>query len=146
MFLRTLAAVVLGLFLVAPAAAEAGKTHRLVLQAVDADFERLNGVLNVAANVSRYFSSKAEEIEIEIVAYDAGIVLVRDDHSPVRDRLINFMKAMPNVSVKACGVTLDTLARREGRTPPLIGGVEVVPAGVAELVELSEAGWTIVRP
>jgi hypothetical protein len=141
-----LAAVVLGLVLAGPAAAEAGKTHRMVLQAVDGDFERLNGVLNVAANVSRYFSSKAEEIEIEIVAYDAGIALVRDDHSPVRERLINFMKAMPNVSVKACGVTLDTIARREGRTPPLIAGVEVVPAGVAELVELSEAGWTIVRP
>lgn len=146
MFLRTLVAVVLGLFLVVPATAEAGKTHRLVLQAVDGDFERLNGILNVAANVSRYFSSKAEEIEIEIVAYDAGIAMVRDDHSPVRERLINFMKAMPNVSVKACGVTLDTLARREGRMPPLIAGVEVVPAGVAELIELSEAGWTIVRP
>jgi len=142
-----LPAILVGMVLaLAPLAASAADPHRLVLQAVEGEFERMNGVLNVAANVSRHFSGKGEEVEIEIVAYDAGIEMVRDDHSPVRERLINFLKAMPNVSVKACGITLETVARREGRQPPLIAGIEIVPAGVAELVERAEAGWTVIRP
>lgn len=53
---------------------------------------------------------------------------------------------MPNVSFEACGNTLDTLARKEGKEPPLVENAERVKAGVVTLIELSEQGWTIVRP
>jgi intracellular sulfur oxidation DsrE/DsrF family protein len=60
--------------------------------------------------------------------------------------MANFLKAMPNVSFVACGNTLETLAAKEGRRPPLMAGVEVAQVGVAALMELAEKRWTIVRP
>ena len=48
----------------APAAAM--EKHKLALQISDATPEKMNAVLNVAANVSKYYSDKGDEVEIEI--------------------------------------------------------------------------------
>ncbi len=124
----------------------ADKPHRLALQISDGDEAKMNAVLNVAANVSRHYSEKAEEVEIRIVAFNAGIGMLLADRSPVLTRLKSFKQGMPNVSFEACGNTIDTLTRNEGKAPPLVENAERVTAGVVTLIELSEQGWTIVRP
>ena len=90
--------------------------HKLALQISDASPEKMNAVLNVAANVSKYYSDKGGEveIEIEIVAFNAGLNILRADKSPVLERLKSFKQ-----------------------------GAGRVPSGVVTLIEL---GWTIVRP
>ncbi|WP_271589150.1 DsrE family protein [Bradyrhizobium sp. CCBAU 53415] len=130
-----------------PAASlRAAEPHRLALQISDDDPLKMRAVLDVAANVSRHYSGLGEEVEIVVVAFDGGLDMLLEDRSPVRERLVNFLKSMPNVSFTACGNTLETLAVKEGRRPPLIGGVSVTQVGVAELMELAEKNWTIVRP
>lgn len=122
------------------------KAHKLALQISDKDPEKMNAVLNVAANVSRYYSGKGEEVEIEIVAFNAGMHMLRDDTSPVKDRIANSLKSLPNVSFKACKNTMDAMERNEGKPVKLVPNVDVVEAGVTRLIELSETGWTLVRP
>lgn len=124
----------------------AADPHKLALQISDNDADKMNTVLNVAANVSRYYAAKGEEVEIEVVAFNAGLHMLRDDTSPVKDRLKDFAKGMPNVSFKACQNTLDGMAKREGKVPPIVPEASMVPAGVVRLMELGEKGWTIVRP
>jgi hypothetical protein len=126
--------------------AQAGQTHRLALQISDDDPGKMNAVLNVAANVSKYYSDKGDEVEIEIVAFNAGLNMLRADKTPVLTRLKSFKQGMPNVSFMACQNTLDTMARNEGKEPPLVDNAQLVPAGVVTLIELQEKGWTIVRP
>lgn len=132
----------------APAGAQAPEDgiHRLVLYISEADMDRMNGVLDVAANVSRHYSGLGEEVEIEVVAYGDGLHMLRADSSPVRQRLTNFLQSMVNVTFQACGNTLDTMERNEGARPPLLDGVEMVQTGVAHLLQRSEEGWTLVRP
>ncbi|WP_340119517.1 hypothetical protein [Pelagibius sp. 7325] len=120
--------------------------HRLALYISESDMAKMNGVLDVAANVSRHYSAIGEEVEIQVVAYNDGLHMLRADTSPVRKRLENFMLSMVNVTFQACGNTLDTMARNEGEAPPLIEGAEIVQTGVAHLLALSEEGWTLVRP
>jgi len=132
------------LFFAVPAVAEA--PHRLALQISDNDADKMNAVLNVAANVSKYYSDKGEEVEIQIVAFNAGLHMLREDTSPVKPRLASFSKSMTNVSFKACQNTIDSMAKREGKTIPVIENADRVEAGVVTLIELSEKGWTIVRP
>lgn len=130
--------------LTSPAAAT--EPHRLALQISDNDPEKMNAVLSVAANVSKHYSAKGEEVEIQIVAFNAGLHMLREDTSPVKQRLASFSKGMPNVSFKACQNTVDAMARREGKAPPIIENADPVPAGVVTLMELARSGWTIVRP
>jgi hypothetical protein len=144
--MRRLLLAVLMLMPFAVSPAQAGQTHHLALQISDDDPGKMNAVLNVAANVSKYYSDKGDEVEIEIVAFNAGLNMLRADKSPVLTRLKSFKEGMPNVSFMACQNTLDSMARHEGKEPPLVDNAERVPAGVVTLIELQEKGWTIVRP
>jgi intracellular sulfur oxidation DsrE/DsrF family protein len=138
--------LVAGLFLLPHAAYADSKTHHLALQVSDNSVEKMNGALNIAANVSRYYSGKGEEVEIEIVAFDNGVHMLRSDTSPVKERLINFRKSMTNVTFTACGNTIATMERNEGHKIPLFPDIPVVEAGATRLIELSEKGWAIVKP
>ena len=126
--------------------ASAIEKHRLALQISDNDAAKMNAVLNVAANVSKYYSDKGEEIEIQVVAFNAGLNMLLRDKSPVLTRLNSFKQGMPNVAFKACENTLEAMTRKEGKEPPLVENAERVKAGVVTLIELGEQGWTIVRP
>ena len=100
--------------------AGAAEKHKLALQISDNDPAKMNAVLNVAANVSKYYSDKGEEIDIQIVAFNAGLHMLRDDTSPVKPRLKSFKQGMPNVSFMACENTLEAMTRNEGKEPPLV--------------------------
>jgi intracellular sulfur oxidation DsrE/DsrF family protein len=143
--LRVLFAVLL-LLPFAAGSASAARVHHLALQISDNNPQKMNTVLNVAANVSRYYSERGEEVQIEIVAFNAGLNMLRKDKSPVLSRLKSFKEGMPNVSFMACQNTLDSMTRKEGKTPPLVENATLVKAGVVTLIELGEKGWTIIRP
>jgi uncharacterized protein len=130
-------------------AADKNKVHHLALQISDESPEKMTTVLNNAANVSRYYSEKGEEVEIKVVAFNAGVNMMRTDKSPVLERLKSVTESLPNLVLEVCGNTLEGMAHRENkqvRDIPLFAGSKVVPAGVVELIELNEKGYTIVRP
>jgi len=128
------------------ATAQAGEKHRLALQVSDNDPGKWNLTLNVAANVSKYYSGKGEEVEIEIVAYGPGLHMLRADTSKVKPRLESFKQGMPNVAFFACENTLALMTRQEGKEPPLVENATRVPAGAVRLMELAAQGWAIQRP
>jgi len=139
-----------GLLLVAafPAVA-AGKVHHLALQISDDSPDKMNTVLGNAINAARYYSAKGDELEIKVVAYSGGLNMLRADKSPVLERLKSVSESLPNLTFEACNNTIEGMARKEGKKPseiPLVPGAKIVPAGVVELIELDEQGWTIVRP
>lgn len=124
----------------------AGKTHRLALQVSDNDPDKMNAALNVAANVSRLYNERGDEVDIAIVAFNAGLHMFRADTSPVKERLTSFAKSMPNVRFDACDNTIQGMKKREGKDIPIVPQAKIVPAGVVTLIELAEQGWVIVRP
>jgi intracellular sulfur oxidation DsrE/DsrF family protein len=132
----------------APAFA-ADKTHRLALQISDDTPEKMNAVLNVAGNVARYYGDKGQEVEIRIVAFNAGLNMLRTDKSPVLARLKSISDSLHNVAFEACSNTRENMARNEGKKPEdivLFANAKLVPSGVISLIELSEQGWTVLRP
>jgi intracellular sulfur oxidation DsrE/DsrF family protein len=147
---RLLLATALMFAAAAPAvAADKDKVHHLALQISDESPDKMTTVLNNAANVSRYYSEKGEEVEIRIVAFNAGVNMMRTDKSPVLERLKSVTESLPNLTLEVCGNTLDGMAHRENKKVsdiPLFAGSKIVTAGVVELIELSEKGYTIVRP
>ena len=148
--MKSILALLAGLMLAVPLgvapAAQAGEVHRLALQVSDNDPDKMNAALNVAANVSRYYTDKGEDVEVVIVAFNAGLHMLRADTSPVKERLGNFAKSMPNVSFAACGNTQEAMAKREQKDIPIVPQAKIVPAGVVTLMELSQKGYTVIRP
>jgi intracellular sulfur oxidation DsrE/DsrF family protein len=146
-YIKMLTALIFAVFAATAVLAQDGLAqHKLALQISDNNPQKMTTVLNVAANVTRHYESIGETVEVRIVAFNAGLHMLRVDTSPVLDRLNSFGASMPNVTFAACGNTIDTMAKKEGKATPIAAVAERVPAGVVDLMTLDEAGWTIVRP
>ncbi len=130
---------------IAATASEDG-VRRVALQISDGDPATFTKVLNVAANLARGFSENGEEYEIEIVAFNAGLNILRTDKSPVLERVQNFPQSVPGVTFSACENTIAGMTRKEGSPPPLVDFAQHVSAGVIRLMELDEQGWFVIRP
>ena len=148
------------LFLAAPPAAAQGKdltstptapdvakkAHRLVLQVNTNDPAMMNLALNNATNVEQHYKDLGEKVEIEIVTFGPGLHMLRDDTSPVRDRIKAIAEKMPSISFKACGNTQENMHKAENKAIPLVSQATLVKSGVVRVMELQEQGWAYVRP
>lgn len=145
--LKILGAIVFAIFAATASFAQDGLAdHKLALQISDNNPQKMTTVLNVAANVTRYYESIGETVEVRIVAFNAGLHMLRTDTSPVLERLESFGASMPNVTFAACGNTITGMTKKEGKPTPIVEIAEHVPAGVVDLMTLNENGWTIIRP
>lgn len=150
--LRSLVLVpALGLFArtASPARAEASKKpHRVVLHVDQNEASAMNQALNNANNILDYYRNKSEEVEVEFVAYGPGLHMLRDDTSPVKERI----KSLADVSFpskvvfSACNITKTNMERVEGKPVPLVPQARIVPAGVVQIMELQEQGYAYVKP
>jgi len=147
--LAVAAALVAGALLAAPGqATENVKTHRIAFQVDQNDPALMNLVLNNVANILEYYHSKGEQAEVEVVAYGPGLNMLRDDKSPVKERLKSIQSgSFPSkVAYSACGNTMTNMEKAEGHAIPIVPEAKVVTAGVVRLTELQEAGWSYIRP
>lgn len=146
--LLAMALALTGLFAVAaaqPAVAD-GKMHRLAIHVDENDPVKMNIVLNNAGNMTKYYRSKGEDVQIEIVAHGPGLHMLREDTSPVKTRIAAMSLEFDNMEFSACGNTMKGMAKKEGKPIQLISEAHEVTAGVVRLVELQEQGWSYVKP
>ena len=122
------------------------KTHHLILQVNSNEPAMMNLALNNATNVEQYYKDLGEKVEIEIVTFGAGLHMLRDDTSPVKDRIKAIAEKMPSISFRACGNTQENMHKAENKEIPLISQATLVKSGVVRVMELQEQGWTYVRP
>ena len=124
------------------------KPHRVAIQVDQNDPQVMNLALNNATNVIEHYRGKNEEVEVDIVNYGPGLHMLRDDTSPVKDRLKRLKElAFPGkVQFSACNNTRQGMEKTEGKPVPIISDATVVPSGVVRLMELQEQGWSYVRP
>jgi uncharacterized protein len=158
--MRAAAVCVVALFLIGPPAAAQGskpasastmpgatkKAHHLILQVNTNDPAMMNLALNNATNVEQYYKDLGEKVEIEVITFGPGLHMLRDDTSPVKDRIKAIAEKAPSISFKACGNTQENMHKAENKEIPLIAQATLVKSGVVRVMELQEQGWAYVRP
>ena len=122
------------------------KKHRLALHVDQSDIGQMNLALGNASNVFEHYKSRGEEVEIEIVTYAQGLHMLREDTSPVKERIKALREKAPHVVFAVCDNTRRRMEKEEGRTLAFIPGATIVPSGVVRLMELQEQGWSYLRP
>ena len=148
MLIRLATAILLLTILAMPALAADTKPHHLLIQVDQNDPALMNLALNNATNVLEYYRAKNEEVDIDIVTYGPGLNMLREDTSPVQERIKLFKDlAFPGkIQFSACNVTRQGMEKREGHPIPILSEATIVPSGVVHLMELQEVGWSYVRP
>jgi len=114
--------------------------HRLVLQLSDRDEDKQALVLSVANNLLKAF--EPDKIAIVVVAFGPGIDLLRAE-SPNRPRVDSLIAQ--GVQFDICMNTVDTL-EREGKHVNINPKAVRVQVGVERILQLTEKGYTLVRP
>lgn len=122
------------------------RLHRVVIQVTQNDPAVMNMALNNAENLAKYYKDKGEKVDIEFVAYGAGLAMVRSDTSPVKERLTSIAGSMKNITFAGCGNTLANQSKQENKNITLVPEAKLVATGIGRIVELEEQGWTYVRP
>jgi intracellular sulfur oxidation DsrE/DsrF family protein len=144
--LGALAVMLAGVPAIRQAGAAEAKVHRLAIHVDQKDPAVMNLALNNARNVYEHYNELGEEVAIEIVAYNQGLHMLRDDTSPVKEKITALRAKVKNLTFAACNNTKRAMEKAEGKEVPLIPEATIVPSGVVRLVELQEQGWAYVRP
>jgi len=115
--------------------------HHLALQLSDNDPKKQALTLSVANNLLKYYGP--DRIAIEVVTFGPGVDLVRagSPHRAEVDSLIS-----QGVQFDVCMNTVDTIERETGKQVDLNPRAVKVVAGVAQILALTEKGFTLVRP
>jgi intracellular sulfur oxidation DsrE/DsrF family protein len=115
--------------------------HKIVLQLSDNDPRKQGMVISVANNLMKFYDP--DKIAVEIVAFGPGIDLLKPDN-PNR-KMVESLAAQ-GARVDICLNTVDTLERETGKRPEFIPAATPVQVGVAQILLLTENGYTLVRP
>ncbi len=103
-------------------------------------------VLNNCENIAEYYAAKGKDVEIRVITHGLGLHILREDTSPVKERLQKMDAAMDNLSFYACTNTVERMTKAEGKEPVLFPEAKMVLAGIPEIIELQRAGWTYIKP
>ena len=142
------AALFLSMSLMSSGLAADAKSHRVSIQVDQNDPQVMNLALNNATNVIEYYRAKNEDVDVDIVTYGPGLHMLRDDTSPVKDRIKRLKElAFPGkIQFSACNNTKQGMEKAEGHAISVLSDATIVPSGVVRLMELQEQGWSYVRP
>ncbi len=141
-------AALLSMPLVSGSLAADAKSHRVSIQVDQNDPQVMNLALNNATNIIEYYRGKNEDVDVDIVTYGPGLHMLRDDTSPVKDRIKRLKElAFPGkIQFSACNNTKQNMEKAEGKAVSILSDAVLVPSGVVRLMELQEQGWSYVRP
>ena len=114
--------------------------HHLVLQLSDRAPDKQALVLSVAYNLLKAYDP--DKIAIVVVAFGPGIDLLRAE-SPDRAKVDSLISQ--GVQFDICMNTVDTL-EREGKHVNINPKAVKVQVGVERILQLTEKGYTLVRP
>ncbi len=127
-----------------PALATAGinsAEKKIVLQISDGSPKKQTLVLNVAKNLIKHYG--IDNVKVEIVAFGPGLrLLFKDNVNSIRVQSLSTY----GVQFSACQNTTRAMTKILGYEPELNESAVPVKAGVARIIELTEKGYTLVRP
>jgi intracellular sulfur oxidation DsrE/DsrF family protein len=120
--------------------------HKLAIQVAENNPQLMNLALNNARNVVEYYKPKGEEVAIEIVTFGPGLHMLRDDTSPVKQRIAAMALETTGVTFIACANTQANMGKQENKQISLISEAKVMPSGVVRIMELKQKGYAYLRP
>lgn len=113
------------------------KAHRVLFALTspeEVDWQlTLNNVRNLESGLA------PDAVEVEIVAYGPGTAFLKKD-APDAAEIQKFEAA--HVHFVACG---NAMKKQHLEAAGLVAGVDVVPAGIVEVVRKQEAGWVYIK-
>lgn len=121
-------------------------TYRIAIHVSENNPATMKLALNNTQNTIKELQKAGKAFQIEVVAYGPGLHMLRQDTSPVKDRIAAMVLAHPGISFTACENTLTNQSKQENKPIKLISEAHMTPSGVVRLVELQRKGYAYLKP
>jgi intracellular sulfur oxidation DsrE/DsrF family protein len=115
--------------------------QKVVLQISDADPDKQTLVLNVASNLIKAYGP--DKVDVEIVAFGPGLRLMFEENVN-KGRIDGLTDS--GVRFAACGNTIGKITKNLGHEPAINPHATRVQAGVVRILELTNQGYTLIKP
>ena len=117
--------------------------RKFVFPVTTADEGEINHVLSSVSNVMKFYG--VDKSEVVVVAYSKGIKLLKKDADFFDKDIQKKVRSLMTYDVEfvACNNTMRTYGIKK---KDLMADVEVVTAGIVELIERQLSGYIYVRP
>lgn len=113
------------------------KAHRVLFALTSPDEADWRFTLN---NMRNLISGMApEQVDIKVVAYGPGIAFLKKDGPDTSD--IQKLESQ-HIHFMACG---NAMKKEHVEAADLVPGIQIVPAGIVEVVRKQEQGWTYIK-
>jgi len=122
------------------------KVHKIAIQVAENNPQLMNLALNNANNIVAHYKKAGEKVVVEIVTFGPGLHMLRDDTSPVKQRIQQMALETPELTFAACANTQANMKRQENKDITLISEAKMTPSGVVRLAELQGQGYAYIRP
>jgi len=119
----------------------ADSVKKVILQISDDSPEKQALVINVANNLQQYYG--IDGVKLEVVAFGPGLKLLFADNANTLK--VNSL-SKTGVRFSACENTVKGMTTALGYAPKLNSQAVPVTAGISRILELTEQGFTLVRP
>jgi intracellular sulfur oxidation DsrE/DsrF family protein len=129
-----------------PAVAElyGASADRILVHVASSRGEVVDSALQEVEDYLRDARAAGRRVQVEIVANNTGMDILRVDTSAYAKRLERLRTAYPNLTYIACNQTADRL-REKGIAVELLPGVHVAPTALDEIVKRMQQGWVYIR-
>lgn len=126
------------------AVAQVAAADKIVLHVSSSAPERVSAMLDDAEGMLRAARADGRPIAIEILANNTGLNVLRIDVPGPSIRLAALRAENPNLTLVACGQTIERL-RERGVDVQLLPETAVATSALDEVVTRVHGGWTYVR-
>lgn len=124
---------------------QAAAGNRFILHLDSDKPERMAAVLDYADQILDNARKEGVPAELEIVANNYGLSLLREGYNdPFQQRIDALAAKHANLKFIACGQAVARI-EREGKKVTLIEEAQMVPSVIGEVVSKMKEGWTYIR-
>lgn len=125
---------------------ERTSASQVVIQVDENDPETMSMALNNVRNIYNYYDSQGTDVTIEVVTYGPGVTMLRNDISPMKEKIAELTRDFPDLTLSACANTIKGIEATNAKKVELVPGARIVPSGAVRLLELQGEGYAYLRP
>lgn len=114
---------------------------KVVLQISDYNPQKQTLVLNVANNVIKHYGQ--DVVKVEVVAFGPGLRLLQEGNANT-GRIQSLVNS--GVRFSACSNTVRNFSKKLGHSIALNPNAVRVSAGVVRIIDLTDKGYTLIKP
>lgn len=119
-------------------------TRKIIVHLSNADPMRLEAVLDETEVLLNTYQREKRQIQIEVVANQRGVDLLRAGVSNYRERIGQLQLDHPNLKFMVCGQTINKL-RNKGENVQLLPHTETVSTAAVQINKRLHQGWGYIR-